>query len=278
MVFAHPGHELTAVGLLMQLRPHLLFLTRSDSAGDTTREDVAREGLRRMGLDQQATFLGVGEHDIYRWLLRGEMDPLRQLQGRIAAWLDEVQPACVFGDAWELFNIVHDVGRVMLDSAWRSYRLETPCVNYEVPLVCRTEPDVWLLRYQEFPSGPFETLTLDAPVIALKRTLGDWAEQQWNEVAKVREFYSLDREVYREVPADRNYLTPPADLQIHFQEWGRLQVRRGKYAEAITFADHFVPFVRAMPRMVPEGATEAAAETAALRKVVSPPAPEKPAR
>lgn len=260
MVFAHPGHELTTVGLLLRLRPHLLFLTRSDSAGDPTRESVALEGLRRMGLDAQATFFGVGEHDIYRWLLRGEMEPLLQLRGRIAAWLDDVQPTCVFGDAWELFNIVHDVGRVMLDSAWRSYRLKAPCTNYELPLVCRTAPDVRLLRYQEFPSGPYETLTLDAPVAALKRTLADWAEQQWNEVAKVREYYSLDRECYREVSADRDYLTPPAGLQIHFQEWGRLQVLRGKYAEAITFADHFVPFVRAMPMMLPGTGSDAAEE------------------
>jgi hypothetical protein len=66
MVFAHPGHELPVAGLIQHYRPHLLFLTRSDSAGDLEREELALHGLRQIGLADQTTFFGICEADIYR--------------------------------------------------------------------------------------------------------------------------------------------------------------------------------------------------------------------
>jgi hypothetical protein len=247
MVFAHPGHELAVAGLMQRHRPHLLFLTRADGNNDTEREALARHGLDQLGLTGQTTFLSVHEADVYRCLLEGDVSPLLELRRRVHGWLVQVRPTTLFGDAFELTNVVHDIGRAVVDSAWREYREQTPCDNFELPLVCRTEPELWKLRFQEFPSGSFETVRLTQAEVDLKKSLTQWAGKQRPEAAMAEQYFSLGREVFRPVPADRDYSVPPEGLRFHYDDWGRFQVIRGKYAKPILFADHYVPLIRNLP-------------------------------
>lgn len=249
MVFAHPGHELAVAGLLQRNRPHLLFITRADSAGDVERESLTFQGLEQLGLVDRATFLGVAEADIYRWLLERELGPFLELRGKLLAWLETVRPVTLFGDAFELSNVVHDIGRALLDSAWREYRKRDECENFELPLVFRTEPEVWNLRFQQFNHGEFETFQLTEEEVRLKKSLADWAGTQRTEAAMVKSFFQIEREVYCKVPPDRDYTEPPQGLRFHYDEWGLMQVQRGKYAEAILFLEHFVPMVRQFPEL-----------------------------
>jgi hypothetical protein len=247
MIFAHPGHELLVAGLMQRHRPHLLFLTRSDSAGDTEREKLAHHGLQQLGLAERTTFLSVRESDLYRWLLGGEVTPFLELRWRLVEWLDAIRPTRLFGDAFELSNVIHDIGRALLDSAWRECRQRFPCDNFELPLACRTDPQPWNLRLQEFPHGSFDTVRLTDAEACLKQSLVDWICTQRVEAAMAKNYFSLSREVFRAVSPDRDYATPPEGLRLHYDEWGRLQVQRGKYAKAILFAEHFVPLIRQLP-------------------------------
>lgn len=247
MIFAHPGHELLVVGLMQRYRPHLLFLTHADSAGDTEREALALEGLAKLGLAERATFLHLHEHDLYRWLFECDAGATMNLRQQVLDWLRKVRPTQIFGDAFEASNVTHDLGRAVLDSAWREYRQEASCENYELPLVCRTEPELWKLRFQEFPSGAFESIELTADELAKKQAIAEWITSRRVEAELARQFFKLDREVYRPVPQDRNYCVPPEGLRLHYDDWGRMQVMRGKYEKPILFADHFVPLVRQLP-------------------------------
>jgi hypothetical protein len=235
-------------------RPHVLFLTRADSAGDTEREMLAREGLERLGLAERAAFLSVSEPDLYRCLLEGDVAPLLRLRRRLLQWLDAVRPNRIFGDAFEVTNVIHDLGRALLDSAWREYCDRSACENFELPLVCRTGPELWNLRFQEFPCGPYETIRLTPAELECKLALAEWIGSRRVEAEMARCFFAPDREVYRAVPARRDYLVPPEGLQLHYDDWGRHQVQRGKYAQPILFAQHFVPLVRQLPRLTgPDG-------------------------
>ena len=249
MVFAHPGHELLAAGLMQRHHPHLLFLTRADSAGDNEREALAQTGLEKLGLAKQTTFLGLGESDLYRGLLNGDAAPFLEMRQRVLTWLEAMRPALVFGDAFELSNVVHDIGRAVLDSAWREYSQKTPCDNFELPLVYRSEPELWNLRFQEFPTGPFETIRLTEAEKRLKQSLADWVCTRRVEAEMARAFFNLDTEVFRAVPSDRDYATPPDGLRFHYDDWGRYQVQLGKYSRPILFAEHFVPIVRGLPQL-----------------------------
>ena len=251
MVFAHPGHELLVAGLMQRLRPHILFLTCADSAGDSERETLARQGLEKLGLVEQTTFFSISEHDVYGWLLEGNVAPFLKLRHRLLEWLDAIRPSQVFGDAFELSNITHDIGRAVLDSAWREWQEQFPCRNFELPLVYRTAPEIWSLRFQEFPNGAFETIQLTPAELECKNSLADWVSTRHVEAEMVRSFFTLDKEVYRRVPADRDYSLPPDGMRLHYDDWGRIQVLRGKYAKPLLFADHFVPLVRNLPRLAP---------------------------
>ena len=248
MVFAHPGHELLVAGLMQHHRPHILFLTAADSGGEAGRAELAREGLDLLGLAGRATFLNFLENESYAWALSGTAEPYRKIGEQILGWLEEVRPTAVFGDAFELSNFHHDLGRALLDGALRRYgeRFGLP-QNYECPLVCRTDPNPTRLRFQEFVSGPFEVFRLSEQELAAKRELVDWVGQRHPGAALATPLFPpMNQEVYRAVAPDRDYTLAPAGLRRHYDDWGRLQVFLGRYREALLFAEHFVPLVRAL--------------------------------
>lgn len=249
LVFAHPGHELLVAGLMQRLRPHILFLTRADSAGDTERETLAREGLEQLELVDRTTFLSVSEQDLYRALLDGDVKPFLELRRSVLRWLDTTRPTQIFGDAFELSNVIHDIGRAVLDSALRDYCERSLCENFELPLVCRTTSEIWNLRFQEFPNGSFEIIHLTPAELERKTALAHWISSRRVEADMARSFFTLDKEVYRPVPADRDYALAPPGLRLHYDDWGRIQVQRGKYHRPILFSEHFVPLVRQLPRL-----------------------------
>jgi hypothetical protein len=247
MVFAHPAHELAVLGLIQRLRPPLLFLTRADSAGEQEREEFAREGLRQLGLAETTTFLGIAEAEVFRWLIEGDVRPVLALRARVLDWLDRTKPDAVFGDAFELTNVVHDLGRAVLDSALREWTRANPCRNFELPLASRTAPEIWKFHIQEFPGDTPEVFLLDAEQQRAKQGIADRMAGKLREAAIGAQVFPLEREVFREVPPDRDYAVPPPGLRLHYDDWGRLQVARGKYREAILFDRHFAPLVRQLP-------------------------------
>lgn len=248
MVFAHPAHEILVAGLMQRHRPQLLFLTRSDSGGERDREALARAGLERLGLTDQATFLGLSEVESYGRALEGDTAFYLRLRDGILGWLREVRPAAVFGDAFELSNFHHDLTRALLDAALRAYRSsDMSPANHECPLVCRTEPELWKLRLQEFPAGDGTVFELTEDELKKKQELIHWVGLQRVDAAMaVSRFPPLHREVYRSVPWDRDYGRPPAGLQRHYDDWGRMQVQLGKHRRPVLFEEHFVPIARAL--------------------------------
>jgi hypothetical protein len=249
MVFAHPAHELPALGLIQQYRPHLLFLTRADSAGDNERETLARHGLGQLGLLDTTTFFGIPEAEVHRWLIDCDVHAVLELRGRLLGWLDQARPDAIFGDAFELTNVVHDLGRAILDSALREWTQHHPCRSFELPLACRTDPEIWKFRIQEFPGDTPEVYIFDSDQESTKKEKVEWMSGKQREAAVGAQLLSLDREVFREVPSDRDYAIPPPGLRLHYDDWGKLQVARGKYQQPILFASHFVPLVRQLPLM-----------------------------
>jgi len=108
---------------------------------------------------------------------------------------------------------------------------------------------LWKLRFQEFPGETPQAFYLDERQKDIKKELADWIGKEREEAAMAASFFSLGREVFREVPCDRDYTKPPKGLRLHYDEWGQAQVLRGKYKQPILFATHFVPLVQRLPWM-----------------------------
>jgi hypothetical protein len=116
-------------------------------------------GLGQLELTERARFLSISEPDIYRWLLEGEPSPFIELRQKLVGWLEDIRPNRLFGDAFELSNVVHDIGRALLDSAWRYYRKSVACENFELPLVCRTERDCGICDFRSFSAASLRLFT-----------------------------------------------------------------------------------------------------------------------
>jgi hypothetical protein len=189
------------------------------------------------------------EAEVYRWLFESNVRPVLVLRARILDWLDRVKPDAVFGDAFELTNVVHDLGRAVLDSALREWMRTNPCRNFELPLASRTAPEIWKFHIQEFPGDTDtpEVFLLDSDEQRAKKMIVDWTGGKLREAAVGSQVFPLEREMFREVPSNRDYTVPPPGLRLHYDDWGRMQVARGKYKEPILFATHFVPLVRQLP-------------------------------
>jgi hypothetical protein len=247
IVVAHPVHLLTVAGLIQRYRPHVLIWTNSAIEGKAAPE-LVEKALAFLGLDGLATMLGIEESESYQWAYAGAIAPFARIRDDMLDWLRRVRPDMVFGDAFELSNFQHDVGRAALDAALREYRRQHASVeNYEFPLSCRTEDDLSKLRYQVFPHGEHEVFRLNDAELKRKEQAIRWAWSLSNFIAQVApQFPPIHEEPYRAVPWDRDYTVPPRGLKRHYDDDGRERVRRGALAQCILFEQHFVPIVRGL--------------------------------
>jgi hypothetical protein len=243
LVVAHPAHAIMVAGMVQRYKPNILVLGKS-----TAQESIVRHGLSLLGMQEKATFLEFSDSESYARALTGDFDYHIALGKQISDWLLRISPRVVLGDAFELSNFQHDLGRALLDNALRSYRTKSGDVqNYEFPICSRSEEGTSKLCFQRFPFGEHETFCLTAPEITIKRTLGQWASQHDDFIATVCPMIpDIQKEPYRPVPWDRDYTMPPSGLKKHYDDRGREEVSAGRYAQPILFDDHFVPLVRAL--------------------------------
>jgi hypothetical protein len=243
VVVSHPAHLLAVAGMLLRWRPHVLAVFRSPG-----QEEALRPALARHGLLDRLTSLRVGEAESFGRALAGDYAFHAAIGDRVFSWLSSVRPDAVLGDAYEAYNFHHDLTRLLIDDAiqrWRS--LGRRVENYEFPLSCRPDREGAPVHHGEFVTGGFRELSLDARELAAKREMAARVGRADPFVAEVTPLFgNPEVEPYREVSPDRDYTAPPPGLALYYDERGRTVVGTGRYSEAITFGNHFVPLVRAL--------------------------------
>jgi len=245
-VVSHPAHLLTVAGMVSRWRPHVLLLTRADAGQGAGQGELIRAGLEMIGLGNQIHDLWIDEAESYRAALAGDFAFHMSAAPRILDWINEVRPDAVFGDAFELTNYQHDVGRVLLDAVVkRARQLGFDVTNYEFPLSCRLARDGAPLQFGVFPSGRYNQFRLSREELTAKTRIVDWAIRLNKFVADVAPLFpGPGVERFRRVPLDRDYTVPPQELARHYDDRGREEVAAGRYTHPISFEAHFQPLVR----------------------------------
>ncbi len=245
-VFSHPNHELAVFGLLQRLRPRLVYLT---DGGGEQRVAQTREGLARIGLADQATFLNYAEQTFYDALLARDVRLFEDVAGRVREQCHAVQPRQVFCDAVEFYNPLHDLSLPIVSAALR----ETPEAVFEVPLVYQTAASRETYAVQRLPpsrrDGQIE-LALSAEELAGKqhaRAHGyAMVQQQMGPVLSELTDEHLAREIV--VPAPVALPTPGPDCTLRYEWRAQRLLESGAIARAITYADHYLPVASALFR------------------------------
>src|SRR5688572_13191565 len=117
LVVAHPGHELRLHGWLEQARPEVWVLTDGSGRGAVSRVPSTRRVLAAARATLGPVFGPWSDREAYRILLEGDVDAVGAVVDELAEALRNPEVARVAGDAFEGFNPIHDLCRLVIDLA-----------------------------------------------------------------------------------------------------------------------------------------------------------------
>jgi hypothetical protein len=250
-IVAHPAHLLTVLGLLLEFKPQILLLTHAFAGAGRGQADLIRSGFKMAEMEGHVTDLEIDEAESYRSAIAGNFSFHEAMLTKIVDWLEEHETDVVYGDAYEVSNYQHDVGRLLLDQAIKIIKGKGRSIkNYEFPLsACAQHPDA-ALQFGRFIEGKHQDYVLNPQQSSVKRKVVEMAINQDHFISRVApQFPGMGVEQYRLVPEDRNYLIPPSGLSLYYDKLGQERVAAGHYSQAITFSKHFCPLVERIKKL-----------------------------
>lgn len=117
LIVAHPGHEVRVLGWLWAARPVTYVITDGSGATSTGRVDTTDTILREAGARRGTVFAPLSDAEAYEAIRNGDTAVFCRLAESIAHDLVERAIRSVTGDELEGYNPVHDVCRLMIDTA-----------------------------------------------------------------------------------------------------------------------------------------------------------------
>lgn len=245
LVVAHPGHELRVHGWLEAARPEVWVLTNGAGHGERGRLDSTTRVLQRAGATMGSAFAAFTDKEAYAALLGGELDAVVALTQRLAARLAAAPDVYVAGDAMEGFNPIHDLCRVVIDTAVavaaRGGR--PPVLNLDFPL--EASPDA---------SGAAPDtdvrLLLDEGAIARKLRAAREYPELTAEVERAlathgESAFAVER--LRAATDSRSIPQRTGDPPL-YERYGEERVAAGHYSSVLRLRQHFLPFAAALAR------------------------------
>ena len=240
-VFSHPNHEIAIFCLLQRLKPQLIYLT---DGGGEKRIEQTRQGLKSIGLLDQAEFLNHSEQSFYDALLDRDFTFYKGIVSRVAGFLKATTSHHIFCDAVEFYNPVHDMSLPIVRAAIHDL---SDAEIFEVPLVYQKPEQTESYELQQMPPsrrGSQIEFPLSEQEHAHKASV-------WQRIytTLVRQMGSL---VCRVPPAEViapacSSLPQPGMEQVLRYEWrAQLLMDRGEIDRKITYAGHYLPMATSL--------------------------------
>jgi hypothetical protein len=235
LAIAHPGHELRVHGWLELARPHVFLFTDGSNTTGRSRVPSTVRVLQSPGATLSPLSPMIPDAIIYRALLEANVPFFLRVTESLAWAFEHYHIDLVVGDASEGYNSVHDVWRLLIDSAIAL--TPQPIVNLSYPLVSDA-------------LAPTFSLLLDD--LALERKLAaaqsyrELDEEVCDQLARfgVEHFRS---ETFSRVDSPSLF---EATTSPHFYEThGEQQVIAGRYPAVIRFRQHVLPVARALTNL-----------------------------
>lgn len=223
-------------GWLEQARPEVWVLTDGSGHGEVSRVPSTQRVLAAARAQPGPVFGRWSDREAYRILLEGDTAAVGAVVDELAEALRDPEVALVAGDAFEGFNPIHDLCRLVIDlavvkaDAARGRNLQ----SFEFPL--EAAPG-WQVRP--------EALRLQLDDAQLERKIA--ASQSYPELhAEVeRALREHGRDAFR-----NEWLSPVEPLATlarargrvpAYERYGEEQVKKGIYARVLRHDEHFAP-------------------------------------
>jgi hypothetical protein len=246
LMIAHPGHEIRVHAWLEQAQPLVYVLTDGSGFAGRSRLESTTRLLRRAGARRGAIYGRYTDHQIYQAVLTHDHQLFVGIAQELAAEIEGERIELIVGDAQEGAILTHDVWRCVIDSAIALAEQRTG------------------RRIQSFD------FFLEASPLAAAAAAGNLAiplrldEPAWQrKLAAARSYPELREDVERALAAfgedafRLEYLRPVAVADSEGATWlvapqyerhGESQVKQGRYAQVIRYAEHVAPLRQALLR------------------------------
>jgi len=246
LVVGHPGHELLVHGWLEVTRPFVFILTDGSGRSNQSRLDSTTRILNQTGAKCGSIYGRLTDAEGYAAILNHQFDLFVGLARELCGALVTKRIDYVAGDAFEGYNPVHDVCRLVINAAVTVARCATGNgpANFEFSLIgrpgaCPEPPNKnWIWR-------------LDDAAFARKMLAAQGYAQLSDEVLAARERTSTDSfRVEYLYPVDPNAAARLCDDPPFYEQYGEKQVAAGYYHRVLRYNEHIAPLAEALRRFV----------------------------
>lgn len=243
LLVAHPGHELRLFRWMELHRPRVFILSDGSGGAASSRLHHSAATLARTGAVPGEVFGRLPDRAWYAALLDRDSAPFAEAVATIAAAARRHRPALLVSDAVDGHNPLHDLCEAIGSAVVAELARDGITLRHLVAAATATGI-----------GRDVETLRLDAAAMARKRDAAAAYAPLAEEVTRI-----LDAEP--EALGTERLLAPafdwPGAWEPEWEAFGRRRVAEGRFARAISYAEHVRPIAR---RLGPA----AAAVTAAL--------------
>jgi LmbE family N-acetylglucosaminyl deacetylase len=246
VVFSHPNHEISMLGTIGRLSPHVVFLT---DGGGEERVQETRRGLSAYLEPSALHFLMRPEQSLYEALLRHDTAFYRQMSNEVGAIVARLGPTEIYCDAVEFYNPVHDITLPVVRAAMRGFG--DPPV-FEVPLVYQSTSGPHAFELQRVPPSLEPcSVSVDLTREELARKLSVVRAEVYGALFSQMGSLILEASSARagreQFLRARNELPKPEpDQVLRYDERGLALKSSGAVSEAISYQRHYAPMFAAL--------------------------------
>jgi hypothetical protein len=233
LIVAHPGHELRVHGWMTQTRPLTFVLTDGSGALGVNRAAATGAILEQAGASIGGVFAALTDAEAYEAILAHDAERFGAFAESIARELADSGVAGVTGDAWEGYNPVHDICRLVIDASVAMASKKTGRAIDNTSFALTGSPDSRAEGVRRY--------VLDDDAFARKMLAADQYGELAHDVNEAirdhgREAFRI--EVLKPVMAphwlDRQFLHERPFYERHGEE----RVGAGKYGAVIRYREH----------------------------------------
>jgi hypothetical protein len=231
VVVAHPGHELRIIEFISRTRPLVAVLTDGSASTGQSRLVETTALLEEVGATPATVYGRLTDRDAYAALMSGDWSAFLQIALDLSAAFRAHHITAVAVDASEGYNPVHDICRILTESAAGLLQRDAPAL-FEFDLVGHPEG-----------SGDGIRLQLDDEAFARKLAAVKRYATLAAEAQTAFDAYGVDAfrtEFLR--PAGPTRLAPASEIPS-YERVGDERVRQGRYTHTLRYGAHVRPLM-----------------------------------
>jgi hypothetical protein len=247
LVVGHPGHELLVHGWLEVTHPLVFVFTDGSGRSNQSRLASTTKILNQAGAKCGSIYGRLTDAAGYAAILNHEFDLFVELAKELCGAFVAERIDYVAGDAFEGYNPMHDVCRLVINAAVTVARRARGhhLANFEFSLIghsgaCLERPDtngIWRL--------------LDEAAFARKMTAAKGYAQLTGEVLAALERTTADAfRVERMCPVDSSAGDNNCNDPPFYEQYGEKQVAAGYYQRVLRYNEHIAPLAEALRRYI----------------------------